>query len=109
VAPVTLLFPGGGRRPVGLVLPQGRFIGASLEVVVTPAGQDLVCGSMGRQPWFVELYGPAELPAADVIHRHGLYVPVNPDLTAAEVEEIASLVLAPGPGSVAEALPAGVA
>ena len=69
----------------------------------------LICGSMGRQPWFVETYGAAELPHADMIHRHGMYVPINPDLSAAEVEEIAGLVLAPGPGSVAAPLPAMLA
>jgi CDP-4-dehydro-6-deoxyglucose reductase, E1 len=65
----------------------------------------LICGSMGRQPWFVDRYGTSKLPNADVVHEHGLYVPINPDLTAAEVREIAGLLLGAREGSIRE--PAG--
>lgn len=81
----------------------GRLGAAGVET------RPLVCGSIGRQPWFIARYGEVALPHADKIHTHGLYVPVNPDLTDAEVEEIAVICLAPGPGSVREPVPASVA
>lgn len=46
IAPVTLILPGHGLRPAGLILPQGRFIGASLQVTVRPAGAGQVAVSL---------------------------------------------------------------
>ncbi len=60
----------------------------------------LICGSVGRQPWFVERHGAVALPHADRIHTNGMYVPINPDLTADEVAEVASLCLDAPKGSV---------
>ncbi len=52
----------------------------------------LVCGSLGRQPWFIDRYGPVPLKHADIIHSQGLYVPINPDLSIAEVKQITSML-----------------
>lgn len=60
----------------------------------------LICGSVGRQPWYVERHGAVELPNADRIHRNGMYVPINPDLAPEEVAEIAALCLDAPVGSV---------
>jgi len=35
----------------------------------------LICGSMGRQPFWIKKYGVQHLPVADVIHDYGLYLP----------------------------------
>ena len=51
------------------------------EVEVRP----LVCGTMGKQPFYVEKYGDKELPNCDVIDEFGLYVPNNPSLTDEEM------------------------
>ena len=66
----------------------------------------LVCGSIGRQPWFVDRYGAVPLPVADLVHAHGLYVPIHPRLTLEQVEEIAQVCLGAGSGSVRVAVQA---
>ncbi len=40
----------------------------------------LICGNIGRQPFWVKRYGKVSLPMADVIHKNGLYFPCNPYL-----------------------------
>jgi CDP-6-deoxy-D-xylo-4-hexulose-3-dehydrase len=60
----------------------------------------LVCGSIGRQPWYVERYGAVPLRNADVVHAHGLYVPINPDLEDEELLEIARICLSEGAGTI---------
>ncbi len=62
----------------------------------------LICGSIGRQPWFVERHGEVALEVADRAHRHGLYVPLNPELETDEVDEICDLCLTAPGGSVRE-------
>ena len=52
----------------------------------------LVCGSLGRQPWFIDRYGSVPLEHADLIHHQGLYVPINPDLSVQEIKAIASVL-----------------
>lgn len=49
----------------------------------------LVCGSMGRQPFWVRRYGATALPVADRVHQHGLYLPNHANLTEADVERVA--------------------
>ncbi len=53
----------------------------------------LVCGSLGRQPWFVDKYGVVSLPNADIVHEQGLYVPINPELSIAEIKYVATQCL----------------
>ena len=54
------------------------------EIEVRP----LVCGTMGKQPFYTENFGVKELKNCDVIDRHGLYVPNNPSLTDEEIQLI---------------------
>jgi CDP-6-deoxy-D-xylo-4-hexulose-3-dehydrase len=35
----------------------------------------LICGSMGKQPFWIKKYGHTPLEVADVIHDYGLYLP----------------------------------
>ena len=35
----------------------------------------LICGSMGKQPFWIKKYGHSPLEVADVIHDYGLYLP----------------------------------
>lgn len=48
----------------------------------------LVCGSMGKQPFYYERYGVKELKNCNIVDNFGLYVPNNPLLTEQEIEKI---------------------
>ena len=52
----------------------------------------LVCGSMGKQPFYIKQWGNVELPNANKVDYYGLYVPNNPKLTEDEVITVANLV-----------------
>ena len=52
----------------------------------------LICGSIGKQPFWKEIYGENHLPMASLIHNNGLYVPNNHDLSRAEIELICDVV-----------------
>ena len=52
----------------------------------------LVCGSMGKQPFYIKQWGNIELPNANKVDYYGLYVPNNPKLTEDEVITVANLV-----------------
>ena len=48
----------------------------------------LICGSIGRQPFWIERFGKSKLKNADHVHDNGIYVPNNPDLTPDEIQLI---------------------
>lgn len=52
----------------------------------------LVCGSIGRQPFFSAKYGERALKNCDIVDKLGLYVPNNPDLTTDELKLIVDTV-----------------
>jgi len=52
----------------------------------------LVCGSIGLQPYWVELYGKQSFKFADKVHKYGLYLPNNPDLNIDDIEFICDIV-----------------
>jgi CDP-6-deoxy-D-xylo-4-hexulose-3-dehydrase len=52
----------------------------------------LICGSIGRQPFWIEKYGVYELPFADKVHFNGFYVPNNPELTEDEIDFICEII-----------------
>lgn len=45
----------------------------------------LVCGSIGRQPFWIDLYGETRFKFADKAHDYGLYVPNNHQMSEEEV------------------------
>ena len=45
----------------------------------------LVCGSMGRQPFWIKRYGETRLPVADLVHDHGIYLPNHAQLTPEDI------------------------
>lgn len=49
----------------------------------------LVCGSMGRQPFWVRRHGITALPVADKVHEQGLYLPNHADLSPDDVAYVA--------------------
>tara|TARA_R110001592_G_scaffold325700_1_gene605918 strand:- start:2014 stop:3153 length:1140 start_codon:yes stop_codon:yes gene_type:complete len=48
----------------------------------------LICGSIGKQPFWIERYGLTRLKNADFVHEYGIYVPNNPDLSKQELDII---------------------
>jgi CDP-6-deoxy-D-xylo-4-hexulose-3-dehydrase len=52
----------------------------------------LICGSMGKQPFYQSQYGKQSLPNCDIIDKNGLYVPNNPDLTQKELDLIVDII-----------------
>ena len=46
----------------------------------------LVCGSMGRQPFWIKKYGEMHMPNADKIHDFGLYLPNHDKITEEEIQ-----------------------
>jgi len=52
----------------------------------------LICGSIGEQPFWKELYGETKLPMASKIHKYGMYVPNNHDITREQVGIICDIV-----------------
>ncbi len=52
----------------------------------------MICGSMGKQPFYVKQYGKKELPNASIIDKHGFYVPNHPDLTKEEILKITNII-----------------
>jgi CDP-6-deoxy-D-xylo-4-hexulose-3-dehydrase len=95
--------PPADSRVAGFAWPMLSPDRAALAALLEAQGietRPLVCGSIGRQPWFVERYGAVAMPVADVVHGHGLYVPIHARLGAEQVEQIAQLCLGAGSGSV---------
>lgn len=56
------------------------------------ACRPLVCGSMGRQPYWINLYGESRLRFADIVHDNGLYLPNNHEITEGEILQICEIV-----------------
>jgi len=52
----------------------------------------LICGSIGEQPFWKRAYGETKLPVASLIHKQGLYVPNNHELTLEEINFICEVV-----------------
>ena len=48
----------------------------------------LICGNVGRQPFWLKVKPPFNSPHADLVHEHGIYLPCHSDLTLQEVEYI---------------------
>jgi len=48
----------------------------------------LVCGSIGRQPFWVKEMGETRLPFADIVHDFGLYVPNNHQIEGDDIKKI---------------------
>ena len=49
----------------------------------------LVCGSMGRQPFWIKKHGVTHLPVADKVHDFGLYLPNHANISAEDITYVA--------------------
>jgi len=52
----------------------------------------LICGSMGKQPFYMEKHGTAKMENAEWVSKCGLYIPNHPSLTDTDVALIADTV-----------------
>jgi len=52
----------------------------------------LICGSMGEQPYWIDLYGKQMFNNASLIHNFGIYVPNNHALKEVEILQICDIV-----------------
>jgi len=52
----------------------------------------LICGSMGRQPFWIKQFGVTELPIADKVHFDGFYIPNNDELSPEEIDFISNVI-----------------
>jgi CDP-6-deoxy-D-xylo-4-hexulose-3-dehydrase len=52
----------------------------------------LICGSMGRQPFYIKNKGEYKLTNADIVHKNGMYVPNHQDMTVDEVIKICDII-----------------
>lgn len=48
----------------------------------------LICGNIGRHPFWTKLRAQAPLPHADAVHDHGLYLPNHLNLSDDDVERV---------------------
>jgi CDP-6-deoxy-D-xylo-4-hexulose-3-dehydrase len=53
----------------------------------------LICGSLGNQPFYSDIYGNLKLPNADVVDSCGLYIPNHPYLTKEEIELVCNSII----------------
>jgi len=53
----------------------------------------LICGSMGRQPFWIKKFGVANLPVADRVHDNGLYLPNPASLKTEDIEMVVASFL----------------
>ena len=52
----------------------------------------LICGSISKQPFWIDKYGDTETPIADWLHNKGLYLPNNHQMTYKEIMLIIDVV-----------------
>ena len=52
----------------------------------------LICGSIGRQPFWKKRYGETALSVADKIHKYGLYVPNHQQMSSDDVRMVVNTV-----------------
>ena len=52
----------------------------------------LICGSIGRQPFWIEKFGTCPKKNADKVHYYGFYLPNNCDITEEEIKFVSSIV-----------------
>jgi len=53
----------------------------------------LICGSIGEQPFWINIYGRQILPNASRVHSNGFYVPCHQDMTKEEINRICNVLI----------------
>jgi len=53
----------------------------------------LICGNIGRHPFWTDRFGPSPLPVADQIHDFGMYLPIHASMTSTQVAHVVDAFL----------------
>jgi len=53
----------------------------------------LICGNIGRHPFWTQRYGASELPVANHIHDHGMYLPNHHNMSEKDVQHVCETFL----------------
>ncbi len=53
----------------------------------------LICGSIGEQPFWIDMYGKQILPNASRVHNNGFYVPCHQNMTKEEIDKICDVLI----------------
>ena len=69
-----------------LVADPGRVAQALSESGVE--SRPLICGNIGRHPFWTQRFGVTPLHVADQVHDYGMYLPVHATMTRAEVDHV---------------------
>lgn len=49
----------------------------------------LICGNIGRHPFWTRIHGPCDLPNADKVHDYGVYLPNHHNLLSTDITRVA--------------------
>ena len=52
----------------------------------------LICGSMGKQPFFTKKFGKVDLSNADIVNDYGMYIPNNPTMNEGDIKLISNII-----------------
>ena len=52
----------------------------------------LICGSMGKQPFYSKVYGKLSLPNSEIIDNKALYLPNHPNLTYSDIKFVCDII-----------------
>jgi CDP-6-deoxy-D-xylo-4-hexulose-3-dehydrase len=53
----------------------------------------LICGSMGRQPFWMKRFKELHLPIADIVHDNGIYLPNHLNINIEKIDYISKFFL----------------
>jgi|TARA_R110000824_G_scaffold151709_1_gene322756 CDP-6-deoxy-D-xylo-4-hexulose-3-dehydrase len=74
-----------------VITPNIKELAAALKSANVES-RPLICGSIGKQPFWIKKYGETNLNFADVIHDYGLYLPNNHQITKEQIEFACNIV-----------------
>jgi CDP-6-deoxy-D-xylo-4-hexulose-3-dehydrase len=52
----------------------------------------LICGSLGKQPFWTKTFGEKSFKNADIVNDHGFYLPNNHEITKDEIHFVSEIV-----------------
>jgi CDP-6-deoxy-D-xylo-4-hexulose-3-dehydrase len=53
----------------------------------------LICGSLGKQPFYIKKYGAKDLPNADYLRKYGMYLPNHHLLSEEDIRFVCELIV----------------
>jgi len=52
----------------------------------------LICGSINEHPFWYERYGKENLPNSKLVHKYGIYIPNNHQMTDDEIDKVINII-----------------